>query len=191
MKKLGLTGNIGAGKSEVARLLRHMGYPVYDSDDAAKQLYATNPELKQALIALFGEAIYADSSFQRQEMAKQLFENPALRQHVNALVHPLVRQDFSNWAHQQTSALVFNEAAILFETQATDAFDAMVLVCAPEALRIERVMARDACSREEVQKRIAAQWPEEKKREIADFCIENDGRSLLIQVEALIENLLR
>ena len=102
-----------------------------------------------------------------------------------------MRKDFETWSAKQTSPLIFNEAAILFETGAYQQFDAVVLVCAPIHQRIERVMLRDLCDKASVESRIQSQWPEEEKRKLTNYCIENDGiRPILIQVEELIARLV-
>ena len=117
------------------------------------------------------------------------FENPALKEQIAALVHPLVRERFNEWAGQQTAELVFNEAAILFETGAYKQFAATVLVVAPLETRIQRVQKRDAMSREAVLQRIENQWPDSKKMNLTPYIITNDGQPLLLQIEDVISKL--
>ena len=187
MKKIGLTGGIGSGKSTIARILLAMGYPVYFSDDRSKQLTQTHPEIRRGLTELIGEQIYKGNQLDRSALALAIFSNDALRVKVNQIIHPIVRLDFDCWVEDQTSSFIFNEAAILFETGASERFDAMVLVTAPEALRIERVMKRDLCSREEVMQRINHQWSDERKIKLADVIIVNDDAQPLIrQVEHML-----
>ena len=163
MLRIGLSGGIGSGKSTVAGILAKMGYPVFYSDQEAKRLYDENPVLQKQLVDLFGPAIYRDGQLNKAFFAQQLFSNAELKAQVTALVHPLVRKAFEVWAQQQASDLVFNEAAILFETGAYKDFDATVLVTARIETRIERVQKRDLISREAVLQRIANQWPDSKK----------------------------
>jgi dephospho-CoA kinase len=187
VKKIGLTGGIGSGKSTIARILLAMGYPVYFSDDRSKQLTQTHPEIRRGLTELIGEQIYKGNQLDRSALALAIFSNDALRVKVNQIIHPIVRLDFDCWVEDQTSSFIFNEAAILFETGASERFDAMVLVTAPEALRIERVMKRDLCSREEVIQRINHQWSDERKIKLADVIIVNDDAQPLIrQVEHML-----
>lgn len=187
MKKIGLTGGIGSGKSTIARILLAMGYPVYFSDDRSKQLTQTHPEIRRGLTELIGEQIYKGNQLDRSALALAIFSDDALRVKVNQIIHPIVRLDFDCWVEDQTSSFIFNEAAILFETGASERFDAMVLVTAPEALRIERVMKRDLCSREEVIQRINHQWSDERKIKLADVIIVNDDAQPLIrQVEHML-----
>ncbi|MEY4597089.1 MAG: hypothetical protein RLZZ506_1515 [Bacteroidota bacterium] len=189
MLRIGLSGGIGSGKSTVAGILAKMGYPVFYSDHEAKRLYDENPVLQKQLVDLFGPAIYRDGQLNKAFLAQQLFSNAELKAQVTALVHPLVRKAFEVWAQQQASDLVFNEAAILFETGAYKDFDATVLVTAPIETRIERVQKRDLISREAVLQRIANQWPDSKKMNLTTYIITNDGQPLLQQIENVISKL--
>ncbi len=190
MKKIGITGGIGSGKSCVSRIIKSMGFPVYHSDESAKLLMESNQEIKEGLLLLFGESIYEKGELNKKKLAELIFESPELREKVNALVHPIVRADFAQWASNQSKEIVFNEAAILFETGANTNFDATILVIAPEAIRIDRVMKRENCSRELVLKRIHSQWSDEQKSSLATYQIINDSVSpLLIQVEKVLEKI--
>jgi dephospho-CoA kinase len=189
MLSIGLTGGIGSGKSLVAAVLEHMGYPVFYSDQEAKALYNEDGLLQKELIVLVGDALYVNGIFQKEVLSQALFNNPELKKEVEARVHPLVRKRFETWAHAQKSRLVFNEAAILFETGAHQQFDATVLVCAPLQLRIDRVKKRDGLEEAVIQQRIKAQWDDDKKRELASYIIENDGQPILAQIESLLQSL--
>jgi dephospho-CoA kinase len=190
MKKIGITGGIGSGKSYVSRIIKSMGFPVYHSDESAKLLMESNPLIKEGLLLLFGASIYEKGELNKKKLAELIFESPELREKVNALVHPIVRADFAQWASNQSKEIVFNEAAILFETGANTNFDATILVIAPEAIRIDRVMKRENCSRELVLKRIHSQWSDEQKSSLATYQIINDSVSpLLIQVEKVLEKI--
>jgi dephospho-CoA kinase len=186
MIQIGLTGGIGAGKTSVAKVLEHMGYPVFYSDLEAKKLYDDHPILKEQMIALFGNELYQNGHFQKNILAQQLFQNPILKKKVSELVHPLVREAFEQWASQQHTNMVFNEAAILFETGAYQQFTATILVVAPEDLRIQRVISRDQLTEQEVRNRINQQWTDAQKKALTPYVIENDGRPLLIQIEACL-----
>jgi dephospho-CoA kinase len=189
MLQIGLSGGIGSGKSTIAMVLEKMGYPVFYSDQVAKRLYDEHPMLQKHLVDLLGPEVYRDGQLNKQFLSEQLFSNAELKAQVSALVHPIVRSTFENWAQQQTSDLVFNEAAILFETGAYRQFAATILVMAPLETRIERVQKRDSISREEVLKRIANQWTDVQKMELTPYHIVNDGRLLLVQLEQLIAEL--
>jgi dephospho-CoA kinase len=189
MLQIGLSGGIGSGKSTIAMVLEKMGYPVFYSDQVAKRLYDEHPVLQKQLVDLLGPEVYRDGQLNKQFLSEQLFSNAELKAQVSALVHPIVRSTFENWAQQQTSDLVFNEAAILFETGAYLQFASTILVMAPLETRIERVQKRDRISREEVLKRIANQWTDVQKMALTPYHVVNDGRPLLIQLEEIIAEL--
>ena len=190
MKRIGITGGIGAGKSLVAEIIKAMGYPVYNSDERAKELTESNPKIKEGLIHLFGEEIYQNDTLNKFALAQAIFSDESLREKVNALIHPIVREDFNLWALAQNNSLVFNESAILFETRSFKNFDAIILVYAPTELRIKRIMKRDNCSENEVLKRMNSQFSDEEKCQLTEFRVLNDEQTpLLVQVEKIILNL--
>ena len=187
MKRIGITGGIGAGKSLVAEIIKAMGYPVYNSDERAKELTESNPKIKEGLIHLFGEEIYQNDTLNKFALAQAIFSDESLREKVNALIHPIVREDFNLWALAQNNSLVFNESAILFETGSFKNFDAIILVYAPTELRIKRIMKRDNCSENEVLKRMNTQFSDEEKYNLTEFRILNDEQiPILAQIEEII-----
>ena len=187
MKRIGITGGIGAGKSLVAEIIKAMGYPVYNSDERAKELTESNPKIKEGLIHLFGEEIYQNDTLNKFALAQAIFSDDSLREKVNALIHPIVREDFNLWTLAQNNSLVFNESAILFETGSFKNFDAIILVYAPKELRIKRIMKRDNCSENEVLKRMSTQFSDEEKYNLTEFRIVNDEQTpILEQVEQII-----
>ena len=191
MKRIGLTGGIGSGKSFIAQIIEHMGYPVYYSDTRSKELTKSNPTIKMGLISLFGEQVYEENQLNSELIASKIFNDDELRTKVNELIHPMVRKDFENWTLNQKSALVFNEAALLFETGAFKNFDATILVCAPLELKIKRVTKRENCSREDVLERMSKQWSDEEKLKLVDHSIFNDNQTpVLVQLEEVINKLL-
>jgi len=188
--KVGVTGGIGSGKSFVCKLIEKMGFPVYYSDTESKRLTNTHPEIRKGLIELVGTEVFQKDELNRPYLASKLFSDEELRLKVNQLIHPIVRADFANWTVQQDSPIVFNEAAILFETGAYKTMDFMILVTSDLETRINRTMARDGISRESVLSRIDNQWNDEEKIKLADFVIENDeDKMLLSQVEKAIESI--
>ena len=191
MLRIGITGGIGAGKSLIARVLEHMGYPVFYSDREAKALYDTHQVLKSELIALIGNELYDATGFKKDILIQAIFENPSLKEKIERLVHPKVRAAFEDWATRQSAELVFNEAAILFETGAYLQFNANILVTAPIELRLQRVVSRDGLSIREIEKRINTQWSDERKIRLADFIIVNDGKAILNQIETIVQELLK
>lgn len=189
--KIGITGGIGSGKSVVSRLLEIMGVPVYISDSEAKRLTQTDRTIREGLTGLLGEEVYADGVLNKPLLASYLFGSPEHARQVNGIIHPRVKEDFRIWARRHAdSRIVGIESAILIEAGFASEVDKIVLVYAPEEVRIRRAVARDASSREAIQRRIASQMSDEKKREQADFVIVNDGETPLIpQVLQLIASL--
>ncbi|WP_159038562.1 dephospho-CoA kinase [Brumimicrobium mesophilum] len=179
MKKIGIAGGIGSGKSIISEVLKTMGYPVFNSDDEAKLLMVKNPEVVQKIKSIFGDEAYNGKELNKPFLAKKIFNNLDLKSELNKIVHPAVRKAFVDWAEIQSSSLVFNEAAILFETGAYKSFDFTVLVTAPEKVRIERVVSRDNSTETEVKQRMKNQWKDDIKIEMASFVILNDNSTLV------------
>lgn len=189
-KKIGITGGIGSGKSIVSRILQLMGYPVYSSDQRAKEIMHENQALIRSLKELFGEEAYLDSELNRPYIAAQIFQDDSKRTAMNQLVHPAVREDFQQWASRQKSPILFQESALLFETGNYKSFDAVILVSAPEEIRMKRIKERDHLTDEQVQSRFNAQMPEEEKMKLTNLVIQNDGNHLLVpQILEVIKKL--
>jgi dephospho-CoA kinase len=188
--KVGITGGIGSGKSTVAEVLRTMGYPVYNSDRRAKELMETDPAVREQLVAVFGETAFAGGTLNRPFLAQHVFTDEERRKQINAIVHPAVRTDFERWAEKQRSAIVFQEAAILFETGGYKLLDKTILVTAPVEDRIRRVMQRDGASEAQVRNRIGSQLPDEQKIPLADGVIDNgDGKLVVPQIQEMLMQL--
>ncbi len=191
MLKVGVTGGIGSGKSVVSDVIRLLGYPVYNSDERAKELSDTNAHIRKALVALFGDGIYAENHLNRSLLASSMFSDASMIAEVNAIIHPVVFDDFNQWCKEQQSLLVFAESAILVESGFSVFMDTIILVDAPENLRIERVVKRDKTTADAVYKRMKSQFPIAELRAHADYVIQNDNEQLLLpQVTTIIENLL-
>ena len=180
MIKVGITGGIGSGKSVVSDVIRLLGYPVYNSDIRAKELSDTDGDIRQSLVALFGSAIYTDNHLNRPLLASHLFQDSAQRKAVNAIIHPVVFADFNKWCAMQHTALVFAESAILVESGFSALMDKMIVVDAPQKLRLQRVVERDVVTMEQAQKRMEAQMDSVDLCKRADYVIYNDNEHLLI-----------
>lgn len=139
-KLVGITGGIGSGKSYVCRMLEERGYPVYYSDIRAKELTNSHPQIRKELIKLLGEEVYQNNQLNKKFLANHIFTNDSTRMKVNAIIHPIVRNDFKEWIDRQTAPFIFNEAAILMEIGSYESFDCMVVVTADLETRIERTM---------------------------------------------------
>ena len=191
MIKIGITGGIGSGKSVVSDVIRLLGYPVYNSDIRAKELSDTNSTIRQSLVALFGSAIYTDNHLNRPLLASHLFQDSSQRAAVNAIIHPVVFADFNTWCTTQQTTLVFAESAILFESGFSTVMDKTIVVDAPQELRLQRVVERDAVTMEQVQKRMEAQMDALVLRHHANYVIYNDNEHLLIsQIVDIVNKLV-
>jgi dephospho-CoA kinase len=181
MKKIGLTGCIGSGKSTVSRIFAQLGVPVYDADSRARELMTGSAELIMQIKDLFGtEAYFADGSLNRSHISAQAFRDPALLKKLNAAVHPAVFEDFDQWCAEQNTPYVIKEAALMFESDSHKQVDEAIVVSSPEELRIARAMQRDGTSREAVLGRMKNQFSEAEKLARGQYEIKNDEQQLLI-----------
>lgn len=184
MKKVGLTGGIGAGKSFVAKIFAFIGVPVFYADLAAKYIMVYDPKVKKAISELLGPESYnEEGKLNKKHVGAQIFGNDDLRLELNKIVHPAVFKAAGNWFSWQKAPYAIEESALIFEVSNDDYFDHIISVSAPEKMRIERVMNRDKITAEQVKARLKKQWDQKKKDEKSDFVIYNDGsQSLLKQV---------
>lgn len=181
MKKVGVTGGIGSGKSLVCKIFRCLNVPVFSADDEAKVLLETDPEIRLALTGFFGEELYLSGKLNKQMLAGLIFSDRKNMDIVNKTVHPAVFERFTDWFTCQTkSAYVIMEAAILFETGADRLLDKVINITAPEEIRIERVCKRDGVSKEKVIERINNQLTENERKKKADINLVNDGKMMLL-----------
>jgi len=189
MKRIGLTGNIGTGKTTVARVFSCIGIPVYHADTRAK-LFLDSEKVIVQLETHFGSAIITrDKTVDRKKLASIVFSEQSKLSILNSIIHPLVKADFEEWCLLQTKKqYIIHEAAILFESGFNSLFDANILVVSPECLCLSRVMERDKITEEMVKLRMQNQWDQEQKKNLADYLIINDENSLLIPQVLSIHN---
>ncbi len=184
MLKIGITGNIGSGKTTVSKLFELIGIPVFYADDAAKILMVTDEVLITGIKQTFGNQSYLDDkTLNRKHIADIVFNDETQLAKLNALVHPAVFRAFDAWAKQEVKdgvPYVLKEAAVLFESGSYQFCDKTIMVTAPLDLRVRRVMHRDNITQQEVLKREARQFTEEHKIKLADFIIKNDESELVI-----------
>jgi len=180
MIKIGLTGGIGCGKSLVAQLLEKHGVRIISADQIAKELVNSHSDIKAALIAEFGEAIYTTQGIlDRKKVAAMVFSNPDVRKKINEIIHPNVLQQqneaLTKLEATKAVAIAGVEAALIYEAQAEHQFDLMVVVSAPINEVIERLKDRDGLTEQEILSRINSQMPLAEKEKRADYIITNDG----------------
>jgi len=181
--QIGITGGIGSGKSLVCKIFQQLGAPVYDADSHAKNLMTTDGILISGIKKEFGDLAYnSDSSLNREYLADHVFNDQHKLNLLNSLVHPRVGEDYYQWVKKhQHKNYVIKEAALLFEAGSYKTLDKIIVVHAPEALRIQRVLSRDKHRTvEQIKGIVEKQMPEEEKMKRADYLIVNDETRLII-----------
>jgi dephospho-CoA kinase len=181
MFKIGITGNIGSGKTTVCKIFEVLGIPVFYADDEAKKVMVTDDLLIAGIKQTFGnESYFADGALNRKHIAGIVFNNNDELTKLNALVHPAVFRAFDKWLAVQDAPYVLKEAAILFESGSDKGCDRTLMVAAPLELRLQRILKRDNITRAEAESRNARQFSDEKKIALANDLIMNDDSQLVI-----------
>jgi dephospho-CoA kinase len=185
MKKIGITGGIGSGKTTVCRIFESMGIPIYFADAEAKKIMVKNPSVKKQIKDLLGENSYhKNGKPNRLYISDKIFNDKDLLTSINEIIHPAVQIDCERWFEQlksaQKYAYALKEAALLVETGNFKKLDALIVVTCPENIRIQRVIKRDKLSHEKVESKLKNQLSEDQKIAVADYLINNDGSESLI-----------
>ncbi len=192
MRRIGLTGSIGAGKSTLAGLLRSRGFTVLDADEQARAV-TREPETLRAIEAAF-PGVVIGGELDRPALSARVFGHPQALAALNAVVHPRVRARMAALEAGAVSAgarVIIQDVPLLFEGGMREAFEAVIVVDAPLNVRLERVQLRDGLSRAAALARDAAQMPAEQKRNLADVVIDNGGdeAALSAQLDAVLARL--
>ncbi|MBB6272660.1 dephospho-CoA kinase [Pedobacter cryoconitis] len=186
MIKIGITGGIGSGKTTVCRIFEKLGIPVFYADTVAKEIMITDPVLREGIINTFGQESYEnDGRLNNKYIAQLVFNDKKELEKLNALVHPAVFRAFDSWEEAIAADVPYTlkEAALLFESGSYQLCDKNILVTAPAAVKIERVMERDGVTRAQVEARMDKQLSDDEKNKMADFLITNDeSQSVILQV---------
>ncbi|WP_019038023.1 dephospho-CoA kinase [Psychroflexus tropicus] len=172
MIKVGLTGGIGSGKTTVAEMFEKLGAPLFIADREAKKILDL-PEVTFEIADVFELKLKPDGKIHKPDLASIVFNDTEALEALNSIIHPRVHKSFEIWFGKQDFPYIIYEAAIIFEKDRASSFDYTVLVTAPKEERIRRVMNRDKISDEQVESRMKAQWPQSKKKKLANFIIEN------------------
>ena len=181
MKCIGLTGGIGSGKTTVARIFSMLNVPVYNSDEAGRTITDKNPLVKSAIKNQFGDDMFDENeNLNREKLSAIVFNDSTALAKLNAIIHPAVANDFKIWCANQSSPYVIKETAILFEHGLDKHLDGVIVVEAPDELRIKRVMHRNGITEEAVRNRIQQQLPQNELISRADWVIHNNEEELLI-----------
>lgn len=189
--KVGITGGIGSGKSTIATVFIKLGIPVFFSDIEATKIISSDSKAGKKIVREFGKEILVNEKIDRKKLAKIVFSNREKLVLLNSIVHPAVREYFIKWEKKQKNIpYIIQEAAILIETGIYKNLDFIILVTAPEDLKIKRVMQRDLISKNEVLARIQAQWSDRQKKKFADAVIVNDEKKLVLPQVLKIHKIL-
>ncbi len=189
--KVGLTGGIGAGKSEVARRLAELGAQVIDADKLAREVVAPGTEGLAEVVAAFGpEVVGEDGALDRPALGRRVFGDGDARRRLESIIHPRVRARTAELiAAQPPDAVVVNDVPLLVETGLGRGFDLVVVVLAEEVTRLRRLVEGRGMSEDEARSRIAAQATDEQRRAVADVVLCNDGT--LEELRAAVDDLWR
>lgn len=186
--KIGITGNIGSGKSIVSAILRTIGIPVYDCDTEAKRLMLKDNFVRSKIVETFGKECYTpNKELNRQHLANIIFNDTTALKKINSIVHPRVKEDFASWSRKQKSRIVAMETAILFEAGMQKNVDTIVAIHADREICIQRACRRNNVPRNEIEQRIDKQIATEKIIAQSDHAIcNNPDTPLLPQITSLL-----
>ena len=191
MLKVGITGGIGVGKTYISNILEKMGYPVFYSDIIAKEIVSKDSRLISLIKQEFGYDIYlADNKIDNKLLSSIVFNDNNKLSMLNSLIHPFVFECFNEWCENQSSRIVFKEAAILFESNSHLNLEKVICITASKNSRIQRIIKRDGRSLEEINNIISKQMEQTEKVKLSDYIVENDGdKSILLQISDILEKL--
>ena len=173
--KIGITGNIGSGKSTFADFIKQKGFTVINADDISKNILATNENVKKKVIEIFGEASFSNGLINREYLSDKVFSNPENVLIINSILHPLVLEKIDEIMNEElkTNDKIFVEAALIYEADMEDMFDYVVLVAANKENRFKRKSIK--LNEKDFELRDSNQIPELEKKKRADFIFENNG----------------
>lgn len=184
---IGITGGIGSGKTTICKTIQKMGYPVFYSDQAGREILSNDVELIDKIASHFGDSVL-DNNKQiiRSKLGEIVFNNSKELAYLNALIHPRVKKLFINWVEESEAQFLFKESAILFETN-DKSCDFVCTIFTNLDERVKRVMARDKVSKQAVLDRMKNQWDDKQKVKLSDFVIYNNTHDLIIpQINSLV-----
>ena len=189
-KIIGLTGGIGSGKTTVANYFQELGIPVYIADVEGKKI-TESPKILKSIKDAFGSAVFDEERLNRQKVSQIVFNDSEKLKQLNSIIHPEVEKHFMNWVNNHSNfPLVVKETALLFESGSYKKCDFVITVIAPLEDRINRVIKRDAITRENVLKRIDNQWSDEDRIRNSHYIIDNtDQRTIGRQVKEILKKI--
>ncbi len=183
--KIGITGGIGSGKSNVSKIIEKAGYTVLNADDIAKQIMVEDESVRELIISTFGNESYSEKELNRSHIASKAFSSVESVNKLNSIVHPPMVYMINELMEEEleNSKIVFVEAALVFEAEVDEILDHVLLVTADEEVRILRIKERDNLSEVEIKDRMKFQIPENEKENIADFTIKNNSTLMDLEMK--------
>lgn len=179
---IGITGNMGSGKSVASKYIQSKGYKVLFSDDIAKDIITKNKDVKRSIIKAFGEEAYKDDKYNIAYISGKVFgESPENEENMltlNAIIHPVVIQELMNQieeAAENGEEYIFVESALIFELELEEGFNHIINIHSDEDIIVKRIVERNKISEEEARKRLKSQMPAEEKSKNADFTVLNNS----------------
>jgi dephospho-CoA kinase len=187
--RIGVTGGIGSGKTTVCKVFRVLGIPVFDADMEAQLIIGSDQRVREKLSSIAGTDLFITGSLDRKQLAGLIFNDRKLLQNVNQLIHPLVFESFEKWASEKQSPYVILDAAILFESGASQLVDKTITVVTPVEERIRRVAERSSLSVSDVSDRIKNQISDEERIALSDYSIDNGETDMIIPEVLRLHNI--
>lgn len=179
MKRIGITGYIGSGKTTACQIFEHLGIPVYYSDYHAKNAYC-NPHIQQQITTALHTDVFENGILNKELLAGIIFTHPEKLALVNAIIHPYIHQHFRQWCNEQHSPYLLFESAILFQSDIYQWFDDIILIHTPKEELYSRIQYRNGWSRQEIEQRLEKQCITKQAIAQCKYIVHNDENRLLI-----------
>ena len=191
MKKIGLTGVLGSGKTTAAKYFQSLGVPVFIADNSAKYLMVKDLELRNQIVELLGPESYSNDKLNKEYVSDKIFNSKELLNSINELVHPAVNKDFDGWVIKQNYPYIIYEAALIFENGSESLFDKIICVNTPIEIIHKRISTRNNYSSELINKIINSQLSQDYKCLKSDYCIYNKTKPILFkQIDNIHKSLI-
>lgn len=181
MLTVGITGGIGSGKSTVCKFFELLGVSVFYADTEAKKIISTDTHVIKSIKSAFGKTIYKkNNELNRIKLSHIVFNDAKALEKLNKITHPVVKLHFLNWKEKQDCKYIIKEAALMYESGSYRLVDKMIVVYAPEKIRIQRIAERDKKTKEDIKAVIKNQISEQEKVQKADYVIYNEEKRLVL-----------
>lgn len=185
MKKIGLTGNAGSGKSTIRGFFEEVGVPSLDADLVAHEIYKRRPDVVAKLQSVFGEDVVIEGEVHRPTLAERAFASPEKTQLLNSIVHPVVGEEIQSWwseVESQGTDVAVVEATLLLESGRQDWYDEIWVIGVDPEVQHQRLLER-GWTTEQIESRLSKQWPQAKKAQMAQVFIDNSHDKMSLQTE--------